>query len=34
MRRELMNQTDKELRDIGITRYEANKEAFKPFWRE
>jgi uncharacterized protein YjiS (DUF1127 family) len=25
--------SDQHLRDIGITRYEALKEAKKPFWR-
>jgi len=32
-RRELMMMTDRELRDLGINRYEALYEARKPFWR-
>lgn len=31
-RRELMTLTDRELRDIGISRSEAEAEASKPFW--
>jgi len=33
-RRELMARSDRELRDIGITRSDAHQEADKPFWRE
>ena len=33
-RRELMNLTERDLRDIGITRSEAEAEANKPFWQE
>jgi uncharacterized protein YjiS (DUF1127 family) len=33
-RRELMAKTDRELRDLGITRQDASREATKPFWRE
>jgi uncharacterized protein YjiS (DUF1127 family) len=33
-RRELMARSDEELRDIGITRFDAHREAGKPFWRE
>jgi uncharacterized protein YjiS (DUF1127 family) len=29
-----MARTDRELRDLGITRYDAYHEAAKPFWRE
>jgi uncharacterized protein YjiS (DUF1127 family) len=29
----LMTMSDKELKDIGITRYDAQYEAHKPFWR-
>jgi uncharacterized protein YjiS (DUF1127 family) len=32
-RRELMNLTERDLRDIGITRSEAEAEANKPFWK-
>jgi uncharacterized protein YjiS (DUF1127 family) len=32
-RRALSQLTDSELRDIGITRYDAAKEAAKPFWK-
>jgi uncharacterized protein YjiS (DUF1127 family) len=32
-RRELMTLTDRDLRDIGITRSEAEAEANKPFWK-
>jgi uncharacterized protein YjiS (DUF1127 family) len=32
-RRLLSELTDNELRDIGITRQEAAKEAAKPFWK-
>ena len=31
-RRELMARTDRELRDLGITRHDASHEAAKPFW--
>jgi uncharacterized protein YjiS (DUF1127 family) len=31
-RRELMTLTDRDLRDIGTTRMEAETEARKPFW--
>jgi uncharacterized protein YjiS (DUF1127 family) len=31
-RRELANLTERDLRDIGITRGEAEAEANKPFW--
>ena len=31
-RRELANLTERDLRDIGITRNEAEAEANKPFW--
>ena len=31
-RRALRNLSDHQLRDIGITRYEANLEARRPFW--
>ena len=30
---QLLSMTDRELRDIGVTRYEAEMEARKPFWR-
>ena len=33
-RRELMNLTERDLRDIGISRSEAEAEANKPFWEE
>jgi uncharacterized protein YjiS (DUF1127 family) len=33
-RRELTAKTDRELRDLGITRQDASHEAAKPFWRE
>jgi uncharacterized protein YjiS (DUF1127 family) len=33
-RRELVNLSERELRDIGITRSEAEAEANKPFWVE
>jgi len=33
-RRELTARTDRELRDLGITRYDASREAAKRFWRE
>jgi uncharacterized protein YjiS (DUF1127 family) len=29
----LMTMSDRELKDIGITRYDAQYEARKPFWR-
>lgn len=32
-RRDLAALTDRELRDIGITRVDALSEAEKPFWR-
>ena len=32
-RRDLAGLTDRELRDIGITRVDALGEAEKPFWR-
>lgn len=32
-RRGLAQLTDRELRDIGISRYEAEQEWRKPFWR-
>lgn len=32
-RHELAVLCDRCLRDIGVTRYEANQEARKPFWR-
>ena len=32
-RRELAALSDRCLRDIGLTRYDANREARKPFWR-
>lgn len=31
-RRELLNLTERDLRDIGITRSDAQVEANKPFW--
>jgi len=31
-RRELLNLTERDLRDIGISRSEAEAEANKPFW--
>jgi len=31
-RRALLNLTDAQLADIGITRAEANHEALRPFW--
>jgi len=31
-RRELLNLTERDLRDIGVTRSEAEAEANKPFW--
>jgi uncharacterized protein YjiS (DUF1127 family) len=33
-RRELMERTDQELRDLGITRHDASHEVAKPFWKE
>lgn len=30
---QLLSMTDRELRDIGITRYDAEMESRKPFWR-
>src|SRR6516225_4972971 len=33
-RRELTARTDRELRDLGITRYDASREAAKRLWRE
>jgi len=32
-RRELAAMSERELRDIGLTRYDARHEARKPFWR-
>jgi uncharacterized protein YjiS (DUF1127 family) len=32
-RRELALMSDRSLRDIGLTRYEAFQEIRKPFWR-
>jgi len=32
-RDELMRLSDRELRDIGLSRYDALHEAKKPFWR-
>lgn len=32
-RRELAALCDRCLRDIGVTRYDANREVRKPFWR-
>ena len=32
-RRQLAAMTERELRDIGLRRYEANLEINKPFWR-
>jgi uncharacterized protein YjiS (DUF1127 family) len=32
-RRRLEEMTDRDLRDMGITRHEALHEASKPFWR-
>ena len=32
-RAELAALDDRELRDIGVTRYEAGREIGKPFWR-
>jgi uncharacterized protein YjiS (DUF1127 family) len=33
-RRALAAMSDRSLRDIGLTRYDAAVEADKPFWRE
>jgi len=33
-RRALAAMCDRSLRDIGVTRYDAYREARKPFWRE
>lgn len=33
-RRALAAMSDRSLRDIGVTRYDALQEANKPFWRE
>jgi uncharacterized protein YjiS (DUF1127 family) len=33
-RRELLNLSERDLRDIGITRNEAQAEANKPFWQK
>ena len=33
-RRELMKRSDRLLKDIGISRADARREASKPFWRE
>jgi uncharacterized protein YjiS (DUF1127 family) len=32
-RRQLLEMDDRQLKDIGITRIEAEQEARKPFWR-
>jgi uncharacterized protein YjiS (DUF1127 family) len=32
-RAELAALSDRELRDIGVTRYDARREIGKPFWR-
>jgi len=32
-RRELASLDDRQLKDVGITRYEASRESTKPFWR-
>jgi len=32
-RRALATMSDRSLRDIGLTRYDAAREASKPFWR-
>jgi uncharacterized protein YjiS (DUF1127 family) len=32
-RRELAAMGDRALQDIGVTRYDAYREAHKPFWR-
>jgi len=32
-RRELAALCDRALRDIGVTRYDVEREASKPFWR-
>jgi len=31
-RRALLRLTDEQLRDVGLTRAEANREALRPFW--
>lgn len=31
-RRALLRLTDEQLRDVGLTRDEANREALRPFW--
>jgi uncharacterized protein YjiS (DUF1127 family) len=33
-RQALARLSDRELRDIGVTRYEARHEANKPWWRD
>jgi uncharacterized protein YjiS (DUF1127 family) len=33
-RQHLLDLDDRLLRDIGISRYDAKKEAAKPFWRQ
>lgn len=33
-RRALLNLTDDQLRDIGVSYEQARQEALKPFWRE
>ena len=33
-RRELISLTERDLRDIGISRSDAEAEASKPFWQE
>jgi uncharacterized protein YjiS (DUF1127 family) len=30
---ELAGLSDRDLRDIGVTRYDAGREIAKPFWR-
>jgi len=32
-RRELGRLSDRELRDLGLTRFDATREARKPFWQ-
>lgn len=32
-REALMRMTDRDLKDIGLRRYDAYREARKPFWR-
>ena len=33
MRRELLKLDERLLRDMGISRYDANREGRRPFWR-